>query len=99
MRPLEHKKRLTLIVPNELRPLIINTLRDCDTRGYTMWSASGAGTSGIQSGVFDADSNMVIEVILAEQHLTTVLEHIQALMDGGYRLRALVSDISVLPRK
>lgn len=99
MRPLQTQKLLTLIAPNELRPLIIDTLRECGIGGYTLWPASGAGASGIRSGFFDADSNVLIEIILSEPNLQSVLERMESLMDGGYRLKVLVTDIQVLTRK
>jgi len=99
MRPLEHKKLLTIIAPRELQRLIIDTLRERGIGGYTVVSATGAGASGLRSGVFDSDSNVLIYIILSEARLMTVLEDIDALMRGGYRLKALVSDIAILPRK
>lgn len=99
MRALEHKKLLMLIAPNELRQLILDTAQECGVGGYTFWSATGAGATGIRSGAFASDSNVIIEIILSEQRLNTLLERIQALMDAGYRLKALVFDMAMLPRR
>jgi nitrogen regulatory protein PII len=99
MRPLEHKKLLTLITSRDLQRLVVETLRGCGVGGYTVVPATGAGTSGLQSGFFDSDSNVVIYVIMSEERLLRVLEEIDRLMRGGYRIKALVSDIAILPRK
>lgn len=99
MRTLEHKKLLTLITSRDLQRLVIDTARRCGVGGYTVVPASGAGASGVQTGILDSDSNVVIYIILSEPRLMTLLAEIDGLMDAGYRVKALVSDIAILPRK
>ncbi|WP_424894631.1 P-II family nitrogen regulator [Tepidimonas sp. HKU79] len=99
MRPLEHKKLLTLITSGDLQRLVVETLRGCGVGGYTVVPATGAGSNGLQMGFFDCDSNVVIYVIMSEERLQRTLEEIDRLMRGGYRIKALVSDIAILPRK
>jgi hypothetical protein len=99
MRTLEPKKLLTLITSRDLQRLVIDTARRCGVGGYTVVPASGAGASGVQTGILDGDSNVVIYIILSEQRLMTLLPEIDALMSAGYRVKALVSDIAILPRK
>lgn len=99
MRPLEHKKLLTLIAPREFQRLLIETLKKREIGGYTVVPATGAGASGLRSGLLSSDSNVLIYVIISEARLQLVLEDLDALMRGGYRLKALVSDIAILPRK
>lgn len=59
----------------------------------------GAGTSGIQSDMLDIDSNILIYIILSEARLAKVIEDIDEMMRRGYRVKAIVSDIAILPRK
>lgn len=99
MRALEHKKLLTLITSRELQRLVLDTARRCGVGGYTIVPASGAGASGVQTGILDSDSNVVIYIILSEPRLLNLLAEIERLMDAGYRVKALVSDIAMLPRK
>jgi hypothetical protein len=99
MRALEHKKMLMLIAPRDLQRLLVDTLRGVGIGGYTAVPASGAGTTGLQSGFLDSDSNVVIYVILSEERLLRALEQVDALMRAGYRIKALVQDIAMLPRK
>lgn len=99
MRPLEHKKLLTIIAPRELERLVIEAARRRGVGGYTVVQASGAGAYGIQSGMLDVDSNVLIYIILSEARLLTLLEDIDEMMRRGHRLKALVSDIAILPRK
>lgn len=99
MRPLEQKKLLTLITARELEKMIIEVARRRGVGGYTVVQASGAGASGIQSGMLDVDSNILIYIILSEARLLTLLEDLDDMMRRGHRLKAIVSDITVLPRK
>lgn len=99
MRRLEQKKLLTIITARELEKMIIDVARRRGVGGYTVVQASGAGASGIQSGMLDIDSNILIYIILSEQRLITLLDDLEGMMVRGHRLKAIVSDITILPRK
>ena len=99
MRQLEQKKLLTIITARELEKKIIDAARRRGVGGYTVVRASGAGVSGIQSGMLDVDSNILIYIILSEHRLITLLDDLEEMMARGHRLKAIVSDISILPRK
>lgn len=99
MRRLVQKKLLTIITARELEKKIIETARRRGVGGYTVVQASGAGASGIQSGMLDIDSNILIYIILSEQRLLTLMDDLEDMMVRGHRLKAIVSDISILPRK
>ncbi len=99
MRALEQKKLLTIIAPVELQNFIVSALGRRGVGGYTAVPATGAGVSGLRSGMLNSDSNVVIYVIMSEPRLLTVLKDMDSLMTAGYRLKAIVSDISILPRK
>jgi hypothetical protein len=98
-RPLEYKKLLTVIAARELEKMIIEAARGRGVGGYTIVEASGAGASGIQTGMFDVDSNILIYIILSEARLLKLLEDLDEMMRRGHRLKAIVSDIAILPRK
>ena len=51
MRRLEQKKMLTIIASRPIEKIIVEVLRTRGVGGYTMVNASGAGASGIQSGM------------------------------------------------
>lgn len=99
MRRLEQKKLLTIITSRALEKMIIEAVRRRGVGGYTVVNASGAGASGIQSGMLDGDSNILIHIILSEARLITVLDDLEDMMNRGYRIKAIVTDISILPRK
>lgn len=99
MKRLEQKKLLTLITARELEKMLIEAMTRHGIGGYTVVQASGAGTFGIQSGMLEGDTNILIYVIISEPRLVKVLDELEALMKRGHRLKAIVSDISILPRK
>lgn len=99
MRRLEQKKLLTIITARELEKMIVEAARRRGVGGYTVVEASGAGASGIQSGMLDVDSNILIYIILSEPRLITLLNDLENMMQRGHRLKAIVSDIAILPRK
>ena len=99
MRRLQPKKLLTLITSRAFEKMIIEALRTRGVGGFTVVNASGAGASGIQSGMLDSDSNILIYVILSEARLVTLLDDFDDMMSRGYRIKVVVTDISILPRK
>ena len=99
MRRLEPKKLLTLITSRAFESMIIKALRKRGVAGYTVVQASGAGASGIQSGMLDSDSNILIYVILSEARLVTLLDDFDEMINSDYRIKVIVTDISILPRK
>ena len=99
MRRLEPKKLLTIITSRAFEKMIIEAVRRRGVGGYTVVQASGAGISGIQSGMLDSDSNILIYIILSEARLITVLDDLDDMMNRDYRIKVIVTDISILPRK
>lgn len=99
LRPLEQKKLLTIIAPAERQRMIVERLKKIGIGGYTVVSATGAGSTGLRTGMFDSDSSVVIYVIMSEQRLIDVLNDVDAMMRRGSRLKAFAQDISILPRK
>ena len=99
MRRLQPKKLLTIITSRAFEKMIIEALRKRGVGGYTVVNASGAGASGIQSGMLDSDSNILIYVVLSEARMESVLDDLDDMMQRGYRIKVIVTDISLLPRK
>ncbi len=99
MRKIENKKLLTIITPGELQRMVIEQLKKRGIGGYTVVSASGAGTAGLQHGMLMSDSSVIIYIIMSEQRLERVLVDMDKFMSRGYRVKAFYQDISILPRK
>ena len=98
MKRLEQKKMLTIITSRAFEKIIIQALRGRGVGGYTVVNASGAGASGIQSGMLDSDSNILIYVVLSEARMESVFDDLDDMMQRGYRIKVIVTDISLLPR-
>lgn len=99
MKRLEQKKMLTIITASELERMLIAAMTKHGIGGYTIVQARGSGAFGIQSGMFEGDTNILIYVIISEARLVNVLDELEQLMQRGHRLKAIVSDIAILPRK
>lgn len=99
MREIENKKLLTIITPGELQRMVVEQLKKRGIGGYTVVPASGAGTSGLQSGMLISDSSVILYVIMSDDRLQKVLVDIDKLMSRGYRIKAFYQDIAILPRK
>jgi len=99
MREIEVKKLLTIITPGELQRTIVEQLKKRGIGGYTVVSATGAGTSGLQSGMLVSDSSVILYVIISEERLQKVMIDMDNFMSRGYRVKAFYQDINILPRK
>lgn len=99
MRSLEPKKLLTLITAYAIKGIVIDKLKSRGVGGYTMVDATGVGAFGVQSGALDSDSNVLIYVILSEARLKVLLEDFDELMNRSYRVKVIVTDVMILPRK
>jgi hypothetical protein len=64
-----------------------------------MVDATGVGAFGVQSGALDSDSNVLIYVILSEARLNVLLADFDELMNRSYRVKVIVTDVMILPRK
>jgi len=49
--------------------------------------------------MLDSDSNILIYIILSEARLVSVLDDLDDMMNRAYRIKVIVTDISILPRK
>lgn len=99
MRQVEEKKLLTIITPSELQRMVVEQLKKRGVDGYTVVEASGAGASGLRSGMMVSDSSEILYVIMSEERLEKVMLDMDRFMSQGYRLKAFYQDISILPRK
>jgi hypothetical protein len=98
MQRIERKKRLTIITAGAPESMLIAAITKRGIGGYAIVQAHGAGASGIQSGMLEGDASILIYVIISDGRLVSVLDDLESLK-RGHRLKAVVSDIAVLPRK
>lgn len=96
MRILQPQKCLSLIAPLQLQRLLIETAQRFGMSGYTAVPATGSGHSGLQAGFLDSHTNVVLTILLSPEQLDALLPELDALMDSGYTMKVMVSDVSVL---
>ncbi|HDP88519.1 MAG TPA: transcriptional regulator [Thioalkalivibrio sp.] len=96
MHRLVPEKLVTIISTDVLEERLVAIARNRGASGYTILRARGAGSSGEQSGMLDADANIKFHVILPTDRLAGVLDDLERLMSKRYPLTVFVSDVAVL---
>lgn len=96
MHRLVPEKLVTIISTDVLEERLVAIARNRGASGYTILRARGAGSSGEQSGMLDADANIKFHVILPADRLAGVLDDLEQLMSKRYPLTVFVSDVAVL---
>lgn len=96
MHRLHPEKQITVITSDVLEERLVKLLKQRGARGYTIFRARGAGTSGEQSGVLDVDTNIVLHVIVPLSKVSAMLDGFESLGRKGHHLTVTVSDVSVL---
>jgi len=90
------EKLVTIITTDVLEDRLVSIARNRGASGYTILRARGAGSSGEQSGMLDADANIKFHVIIPLERLEGILDDLERLMNKRYQLTVFVSDVAVL---
>jgi hypothetical protein len=96
MHNLTPEKLITIITTDVLEDQLIAKAKKCGVSGYTIQRARGGGSSGIQSGMLDIDTNITFSVVVPVERLDNLLDGLQELINRRYHLTVYVSDVSVL---
>lgn len=96
MHRLFPEKLVTIITSDVLEDRLIASVRNRGASGYTIVRARGAGSSGVQSGMLDIDTNIKLHVIMPPQRVSGLLDDLEQMMRKGYHMTVFVSDVSVL---
>lgn len=99
MKRLRPEKLLTIIASSALESTLVELVRKHDISGYTIVEASGAGSSGVQSGMLDIDTNILMHVVLPESRVSPLLDRLERMIRKGHHLKVFVSGIGVLARE
>ena len=95
-----HREKLVNIVANAT---LESRLADIAIRegatGYTVIDARGGGSSGIQQGMFESDSNILFMMIVSDRLLQTILEELNGLIAKGHNLVVYVSNTEVMRKE
>jgi PII-like signaling protein len=96
MHNLAPEKLVTIITTDVLEDKLISLVKERGVSGYTIQRARGGGSSGIQSGMLDIDTNITFTVIVTPDRLEKLLDGLQELINKRYHLTVYVSDVSVM---
>lgn len=96
MHRLVPQKLVTIVTTNVLEGRLVSVVHKRGASGYTLLRARGAGSDGLQSGNLDADTNLLMKIILPPERLSGLLDDLEALIKKGYHLTVYVSDVGVL---
>jgi hypothetical protein len=96
MHRLFPEKLITVISTDLLEDRLVALVRRRGASGYTFIRARGAGADGLQSGNLDADTNLVLKVILPPDRISDLLDDLDKMIRKGYHLTVFVTDVSVL---
>lgn len=79
-----NQKLIQIITSNILETRVKKVFRKLGITGFTFFNVSGEGDSGVQSGHFDADSNILFMVMVSEEQFHKVSEELQRDIKKGY---------------
>ncbi|MBK1646461.1 transcriptional regulator [Thiocapsa imhoffii] len=96
MHQLVPQKLVTVIASDVLEDRLIATVRNRGASGYTLVRARGAGSDGLQSGNLDADTNLMLKLILPPERVSGLLDDLEILNRKGYHLTVYVTDVLVM---
>lgn len=96
MKRLVPEKLLTIIADGALEGKLTKLAAKSGVSGYTVMEARGAGSTGVQSGNLDIDTNILIKIILPESRVSGLLDDLERLLNKSYKFKVFVSDVAVL---
>ncbi len=99
MKRLRPEQLLTIIASSVLESTLVEMVRKHGASGYTIVQASGAGSTGVQSGMLDIDTNILMHIVLPEARIPPLLDRLEQMMQKGHHLKVFVSGIGVLARQ
>jgi hypothetical protein len=93
-------KVINVIAESQLENRLIKLASRHKINGYTIMEARGNGSSGIQSGVLDVESNILFLIIVSPARADAIMAELAGWIEQGYHLVTFVSDTQILrPQK
>lgn len=95
-----HREKLVNIVANAtLESRLVDIAEREGVTGYTVIEARGGGSTGVQRGVFESDSNILFMMIVSDRLLQTILGDLNKLIRKGHNLVVYVSNTEVMRKE
>lgn len=96
---LHTKKVVHVVASADLEARLVKIADEHNAGGYTIYQARGGGDTGVQSGMLDVDSNIVLMMVVSESRLEPILLALDKMIRRGYLMIAYVLDAQVLRRE
>jgi nitrogen regulatory protein PII len=78
------QKMIQIITSNTLESRVKKIFRKLGIKSFTFYTVNGEGDSGLQSGHFDADSNVLFMLMLPEDLMPALLIELNHDIKKGY---------------
>ena len=88
-------KLVTIIVESVLEEQIIDTVKQCGARGYTLVSSRGEGSRGMRTGEIPGE-NVRIEALVSPSVADAIMKEISDTFFQSYSIVCYIVDASVL---
>lgn len=92
-----NRKQVNIIINSALEAKMIRLANRVGVSGYSITSMrTGQGTTGLQTGSSDGDSNILFMMIITLDKLEQMIIEIQKIKDRSYPLRVFINDTFVM---
>ncbi|GAB4169398.1 MAG: nitrogen regulatory protein P-II [Terrimicrobiaceae bacterium] len=93
---LHPKKLITIVCEAIARDSLIQILRDCGAKGYTVTAAEGWGAKGSRSADIPEDANIELKIIVGSERADLILGHLSSGFLPRFATVVCVTDVQVL---
>jgi nitrogen regulatory protein P-II 2 len=89
------RKLLTIVVESSLERNIIKDLKALGIKGYTLAPCVGEGSSGLRSGDWDQNKNIMVSIICPEDVAQKAVVFLHDTYSENYAMISYISDVQV----
>ncbi|CAA6821987.1 MAG: Unknown protein [uncultured Sulfurovum sp.] len=89
-------KSIQIIINSTFENKLIHILKKNGLTGYTQLSARGDGSSGVQDGHSEGESNVMFIVLASNSATNTLMEQLNQYRNMGYHIFVYTHDAEVL---
>ena len=94
------EKLLTIITESEIEEHLLQDIDRLGAKGYTISFAKGKGEKGVRNAVWNANSNVKIEIVCDNNICEKIIEFLKENYLKNYAMILFISDVNVLrPKK
>lgn len=93
---LHPKKLITIVCEAIARDTLVQLLRDCGAKGYTVSAAEGWGAKGSRSADIPEDANIELKIIVGPERADLILGRLSTGVLPRFATVVFVADVQVL---